>query len=74
MPSSSAKQGNFRSSPNFSVGATRAPVQLLPPWGAIPSNPFEIVDLVAVDGQSGPNWVWRTFSCVSFSFLCASLP
>ena len=24
---------NFRPSPNFSAGATRAPVQLLPPWG-----------------------------------------
>ena len=23
---------NFRLSPNFSAGATRAPVQLLPPW------------------------------------------
>ena len=32
MQGSSAEQGNFRPSPNFSAGATRAPVQLLPPW------------------------------------------
>ena len=31
MQSSSAEQGNFRLSPNFLAGATRAPAQLLPP-------------------------------------------
>ena len=32
-----------------------------------------IVDLVAVDGYLGSNWVWRIFSCVFlfFSFVLA---
>ena len=33
-----------------------------------------IVDLVAVDGHLGSNWVWRSFSCVSFFFLVLAYP